>query len=117
MKHRLMALLAFYLCLFESAHAQWQWTNSSHPIFSNTDGRKFAITFAAILVGVFVVLSVVACLTQRRRVKELPGKNQHHTRQPSGKKQTEAEEKERACRKCGAKLTKAPAGDWFCLNC
>ena len=69
-KHRLMALLACYLCLSGSAHAQWQWANSSHPFLSNTDGRKLAITLVAILVGTFVVLSVVAHLTERRRARD-----------------------------------------------
>ena len=106
MKHKLMALLACYLCLSGSAHAQWHLPNSSHPFLSNTDGRKFAITLVAILVGTFAVLSVVAHLTERRRIGKLPKKEQ-----------PEAEEKERTCQKCGAKLTKAPAGDWFCLKC
>ena len=105
-KHWLMALLAFYLCLFGSAHAQWHLPNSSHPFLSNTDGRKFAITLVAILVGTFVVLSVVAHVTERRRIRKLPKKEQ-----PAD------EEKKRTCQKCGAKLTKTPTGDWFCLNC
>ena len=117
MKRRLMALLAFFLCLCGSAHAQLQWVNSGHPFFSNADGRKFAITFAVILVGTFVVLSFVAHLTQRRRIRELPVKKQHRANQPSVKEQPEAEQKEQTCQKCGAKLTKSPAGDWFCLNC
>ena len=117
MKHRLMRLLAFYLCLSESAHAQWHLPNSSLTFLSNADGRKFAITLAAILAGTFVVLSVVAHLTEQRRIRKLPGKNQRHAKQPSVEEQPETEEKERACKKCGAKLTKAPTGDWFCLNC
>jgi len=112
-----MALLACYLCLFGSAHAQWYLPNSSHPFLSNTDGRKFAITLVAILMGTFVVLSVVAHLTEQRRIRKLPGKNKRHAKQPSVEEQPETEEKERACKKCGAKLTKTPTGDWFCLNC
>ena len=79
-KLRLMALSACYLCLSRSAHAQWQWANSSHPFLSNTDGRKFAITLVAILVGTFVVLSVVAHLTERRcaRDNERQSKQQEH---------------------------------------
>ena len=117
MKHKLMALLACYLCLSGSAHAQWYLPNSSHPFLSNTDGRKFAITLVAILVGTFVVLSVVAHLTERRRIRKLPKKEQWRDKQTPEKEQPEAEEKERTCQKCGAKLTKAPTGDWFCLNC
>ena len=63
MKHGLMALLAFSLCLFESAHAQQQWINSSHSFYSNEDGRYFALTLVAILAGVFVVFSVAAFIT------------------------------------------------------
>ena len=117
MKHRLMALLAFFLCLCRSAHAQLQWANSGDPFFGNADGRKFAITFAVILVGTFVVLSFVAHVTQRRRIRELPVKKQHRAKQPPVKEQPEAEQKEQNCQECGAKLTKAPTGDWFCLNC
>ena len=116
MNHRLMALLAFFLCLCRSAHAQLQWANSGDPFFGNTDGRKFAITFAVILAGTFVVLSFVAHVTQRRRIRELPVKK-HLAKQPPVKEQPEAEQKEQNCQECGAKLTKAPTGDWFCLNC
>ena len=116
-KHRLMALLACYLCLSGSAHAQWQWANSSHPFLSNTDGRKFAITLVAILVGTFVVLSIIAFLAERRHTRDLPRKKQRRDKQPPEKEQPEAEEKERTCQKCGAKLTKTPTGDWFCLKC
>ena len=112
-----MALLACYLCLFGSAHAQWHLPNSSHPFLSNTDGRKFAITFVAILVGTFVVLSIIAFLTERRRNRDLPRESQRRDKQTPEKVQPVAEEKERTCQKCGAKLTKAPTGDWFCLNC
>ena len=117
MKHRLMALLAFFLCLCRSAHAQLQWANSGDPFFGNADGRKFAITFAVILAGTFVVLSFVAHVTQRRRIRELQVKKQHRAKQPPVKEQPEAEQKEQNCQECGAKLTKAPTGDWFCLNC
>jgi hypothetical protein len=112
MKHRLMALLSFYLCLFVSVHAQGQGPNSNHPFYSNEDGRKFAITFAVSLVVVFVVLSIAAYLTERQQARELPRKEQPRTKEPSA-----AREKERTCQRCGAKLTKAPGGGWFCLNC
>jgi len=112
-----MRLLAFYLCLLESAHAQWHLPNSSLLFLSNADGRKFAITLAAILVGTFIVLSVLARLTQRRAIRQLPGKENRNTRQPSANKQPASRQKEQTCQKCGAKLTKAPTGDWFCLNC
>ena len=85
MKHRLMALLACYLCLSGSAHAQWQWANSSHPFLSNTDGRKFAITLVAILVGTFVVLSIIASLTERRHNRDLPRKNNGATSKRRGR--------------------------------
>ena len=117
MKHRLMRLLACYLCLLESAYAQWHLPNSSLTFLSNADGRKFAITLAAILAGIFVVLSVLARLTQRRAIRQLPGKENRNTRQPSANKQPAAQETKQPCQKCGAKLTKAPTGDWFCLNC
>jgi cytochrome c biogenesis factor len=117
MKHGLMAFLAFCLFLFESAHAQQQWINSSHSFYSNEDGRYFALTLVAILAGVFVVFSVAAFITQLRRTRELPKKEQRRDKQTPEKEQPVAEEKERTCQKCGAKLTKAPTGDWFCLNC
>jgi len=117
MKNRLIGLLAFYLCLLESAHAQWHLPNSSLLFLSNSDGRKFAITLAAILAMTFIVLSVLARLTQRRAIRQLPGKEHHNTRQPSENKQPAAQQKEQTCQKCGAKLTKAPTGDWFFLNC
>ena len=117
MKHRLMALLACYLCLFGSPHAQWYLPNSSHPFLSNTDGRKFAITLVAILVGTFVVLSIIAFHTERRRTRNLPRKKQRRDKQPPEQDQPAVEENEQTCQKCGAKLTKAPTGDWFCLNC
>ena len=84
-KHRLMALLACYLCLFGSAHAQWYLPNSSHPFLSNTDGRKFAITLVAILVGTFVVLSIIASLTERRHNRDLPRKNNGATSKRRGR--------------------------------
>jgi hypothetical protein len=117
MKNRLMGLLAFYLCLLESAYAQWHLPNSSLTFLSHADGRKFAITLAAILAGTFVVLSVLARLTQRRAIRQLPRKEHRNTRQPSANKQPAAQQTKQTCQTCGAKLTKAPTGDWFCLNC